>query len=56
MRSARRNIGERWANPSSSPAAGGPDDRWRMEAGGRGSAKFPFLLGEQLTCDDSSRH
>jgi hypothetical protein len=24
--------------------------------GGRGSTKCPFLLGEQLTCDDSSRH
>src|SRR5260221_164266 len=41
MRLARRNIGERSANPSSWPAAGRPDDRWRMETGGRGSTKSP---------------
>jgi hypothetical protein len=41
MRSVRRNIGERSANPSSLPAAGRPDDRWRMEMGGRGSTKSP---------------
>src|SRR6266436_2569270 len=41
MRSARRNIGERSANPSSWPAAGRPDDRWRMETGGRRSTKSP---------------
>src|SRR5450631_787096 len=39
MRSARRNIGERSENPSSWPAAGRPDERWRMETGGRGSTK-----------------
>src|SRR6202030_2563319 len=41
MRSARRNIGERSENPSSWPAAGRLDDRWRMETGGRGSTKSP---------------
>src|ERR1700727_1165106 len=41
MRSARKNIGERSANLSSWPAAGRPDDRWRMETGGRGSTKSP---------------
>ncbi len=34
IRSAKRNIGERAANPSSSPAEGRPDDRRRMEMGG----------------------
>jgi hypothetical protein len=34
-------IGERSAKPSLWPAAGRPDDRWRMEAGGRGSTKSP---------------
>src|SRR5450432_2517669 len=42
MRSARRNIGERSANPSSLLAAGRPDDRRRMEMGGSGSTKCPF--------------
>src|ERR1700677_2875878 len=42
MRSARRNIGEHSANPSSLPAAGRPDDRWRMETAGKGSTKSPF--------------
>lgn len=32
---------KRSANPSSLPAAGRPDDRWRMETGGRGSTKSP---------------
>src|SRR5208283_6023953 len=41
MRSARRNIGGRSENPSSLSAAGRPDDRWRMETGGRGSTKSP---------------
>src|ERR1700722_2551778 len=35
MRSARRNIGKPSTNPSSLPAAGRADDRWRMETGGR---------------------
>src|SRR5271170_555540 len=41
MRSARRNIGERSENPLSLPAAGRPDDRWRMETGGRGATNSP---------------
>jgi hypothetical protein len=41
MRSARRNICKRSANPSSSPAANRSDDRSRMETGGKGSTK-PF--------------
>ncbi len=42
-RSAKRNIGERWANPSSSPAAlSSPDDRWRTGSGRERIDKVPF--------------
>src|SRR5271165_1360794 len=41
MRSARRNIGEHSANRSSLPAAGRPDDRWRMETAVLSSLEWP---------------
>src|ERR1700729_2404742 len=48
MRSGRRNIGERSANPSSLPAAGRPDDRWQTENGREGSA----ILAKSNDCKD----
>src|SRR5579863_9132270 len=57
MRSARRNIGERSANPSSSPAAaGGPDDRWRMEAAGEGSTRSPSVSVQRAVSHSRWRH
>src|ERR1700733_9723639 len=47
MRSARRNIGGRPENPSSWPAAGRADDRWRMETGGR-YRQSPLLVRFRL--------
>src|ERR1700679_1062611 len=41
MRSARRNIGKPSTNPSSWPAAGRPDDRWRMETRVRWDRQSP---------------
>src|SRR5579859_360198 len=54
MRSARRNIGERLENLSSLPATGRPDDRWRMETGGRGSTKSVGSASGLIRCPSGS--